>query len=141
MALISLVYVSFASQAMNDDELKGLLQECRTKNQAKDITGMLLYRGGFFIQALEGEAEVVNALYERIGQDARHRGVLKVTSEPIEKRSFSSWAMGFNKLADQPPELMEGYTDFLSSPNTAFFTDQPNRAQVLLKSFQERIYF
>jgi hypothetical protein len=141
MSMISLVYVSFASQPMSDDELRELLEECRTKNHGRNITGMLLYRDGFFIQALEGEAEVVNALYERIGQDARHRSVLKVTSEPIEKRSFNNWAMGFNKLGDQPPEPMEGYTDFLSNPNAAFFTDQPDRAHALLKAFQERTYF
>lgn len=141
MGLITLVYVSFATQPLDDAALKDILAIARKNNQELNITGMLLYRDSFFIQALEGEESVVNALYDKISHDPRHKGVLKVYSNAIPKRSFTTWAMGFNKLSDTAPEGIEGYTDFLSNPNTAFFTDQPDRAQVLLRSFQEHTYF
>ncbi|MCA0452485.1 MAG: BLUF domain-containing protein [Chloroflexi bacterium] len=141
MGLITLVYVSFATQPLDDNQLKEILAVARENNQKLGITGMLLYRDGFFIQALEGEDTVVNELFDKIAQDPRHKAVLKVYSNAIQQRSFTSWAMGFNKLNDTAPDGMDGYTDFLSNPNTTFFTDQPDRAKVLLRSFQERTYF
>jgi hypothetical protein len=141
MGLITLVYVSFATNPLNDEELKKILAVARKNNQEAGITGMLLYRDGFFMQVLEGDEAVVNAKYNRIAEDPRHRGVMKVYSHPIEERSFSKWSMGFNTLRDSAPEGLEGYTDFLANPNQAFFTDEPTRAKILLLSFRLGTYF
>jgi hypothetical protein len=40
---------------MSDKHLEAMLKKARNKNEKSAITGMLLYRDGFFIQALEGE--------------------------------------------------------------------------------------
>mgnify|MGYP003395746249 CR=1 FL=1 len=141
MALLSLLYVSYADKKMTDEELTALLKEFRDKNTAKQITGMLLYRDGFFIQALEGEAEVVEPLFRKISADKRHRNILKVSQETIRNRSFTDWAMGFNKVEDKDLAGVEGYTDFLTSPDAAFFTSIPTRATVFLNSFKRRSYF
>jgi hypothetical protein len=55
MSLYCLVYVSIANQEMSDKHLEAMLKKARNKNEKSAITGMLLYRDGFFIQALEGE--------------------------------------------------------------------------------------
>jgi hypothetical protein len=55
MGLVSLVYVSVARELMSDEDLKAILEVARRKNAERNITGMLLYRSGYFIQALEGE--------------------------------------------------------------------------------------
>lgn len=141
MGLITIVYVSVSSHPMTDDELKTLLEECRAFNSPNQVTGMLLYREGFFIQALEGEAEVVEKLYEGISKDPRHIKVLTVYRNAIEKRTFEDWAMGFNKLTEADGQDIEGFTDFLASPDTDFFVHHPGRAAVLLNSFRERNYF
>lgn len=143
MGLISLVYVSFASHDMTDDELKDILKVARQTNETLNITGMLLYRGRFFIQALEGEAEAVNELYEKIKKDARHVNVTLVDTHPITERAFVGWHMGFNKLKDTAPAGLgdDGYTDFLIHPTSQFFTDKPDRAKILLNSFRDQIYF
>lgn len=141
MTLTSLIYVSYATQPMTDDELLSLLKEFRQKNADKQVTGMLLYRDGFFIQALEGEADVVEPLYKKISMDKRHRNVLKVSQEIISERSFKSWAMGFNKVENKDMESVEGYTSFLAKPDVEFFTSKPTRARVLLNSFQQHTYF
>lgn len=141
MALTSLIYVSYVTKRMTDEELLALLKEFRDKNAAKNITGMLLYRDGFFIQALEGEAEVVESTFSKIAKDKRHRNILKVSQEVIKSRSFTNWGMGFNKVENKDLEGVEGYTDFLSSPDSEFFTTKPSRAKTLLGSFQRRSYF
>ncbi|MCU0511866.1 MAG: BLUF domain-containing protein [Anaerolineae bacterium] len=142
MGLIALVYVSVSKQKMPDDELRDLLHLCRERNGAKNITGMLLYRDSFFIQALEGEETLVDPLYERIKQDPRHQNVLTVYRTPIQERSFENWTMGFNRLDTLDLTTVSGYTDFLEHPfNTESFVRTPNRARILLQHFRDRTYF
>lgn len=142
MAMISLVYVSFASHELSDEELKDILEVSRRNNKPDGVTGMLLYRDGFFIQALEGEESVVRPLYEKIKQDDRHKNVLLVTESKINSRSFNDWSMGFNKLSDEDVEQLPGFTDFLQEQkDLSYFTDHPSRATMLLDSFKNRTYF
>jgi len=56
MKLIQLIYVSAATNRFNPAELRELLRLARLKNQQLDVTGMLLYHEGSFLQVLEGPA-------------------------------------------------------------------------------------
>lgn len=142
MGLISLVYVSVESYPMTDADLKAILETARDFNSKNGISGMLLYRDGFFIQALEGEESVVMALYERIRQDDRHKNVLLVYKNDIRARSFQQWSMGFNKIGDDIADSLPGFNRFLEDKaDMAFFTSQPSRATHLLELFKDRIYF
>lgn len=142
MSLISLVYVSFASHLLEDDELKAILKTSRDNNPAKDVTGMLLYRDGFFIQALEGESDVVEPLYDKIKQDDRHKNVTLVYRTEIAKRTFPNWTMGFNRIEHIDLAKVEGYTPYLDKPfKPEAFVQNPSRATVLLQAFKDRKYF
>lgn len=138
MGLISLVYVSFESRPMSDDDLKAILNTARQFNGEHQITGMLLYRSGYFIQALEGEEEVVQTLFDKIAQDDRHRNVLMIHKAPITERAFGNWTMGFKNLNGLTPADLPGYTDFLSQQiNPELLTSSPSRALAFLESFKE----
>ena len=139
--MITLVYVSFATKTMSDEELRDVLKVARENNKELDVTGMLLYRDGFFIQALEGEEETVLKLYDKIKTDPRHRSVLQVYRESVKNRSFEDWSMGFNKLDSGSLEGIDGYTDFLKKPNSDFFAKNPTYAKMLLNMFRTRSYF
>lgn len=142
MPLVSLVYVSFASHDMSDDELREILEVARRKNKELNVTGMLLYRDGFFIQALEGERNKVDPLYDKIAEDPRHRNVLKVYETEIKHRAFSDWSMGFNKISDEQIAQTPGFTEYLEKPDEShFFKDQPSRATKLLEQFKNQTYF
>ena len=142
MTLISLVYVSLAYHDMNADELKTILESSHRHNKPDNITGMLLYRDGYFIQALEGEAVKVEATYERIKLDTRHKNVVTVYKEEIEERTFNEWTMGFKNLDDVDPESLPAFTDFLTQPMDAEdFAKHPSRAKLLLESFRHHIQF
>lgn len=138
MGLITLVYVSFANKKMTEEELVTILDTARTNNKELDVTGMLLYRDGFFIQALEGEQDIVEPLFAKISQDERHKNILTVYQNSIQERSFSDWSMGFNRLEDSDLEELEGFNGML---NANFFADKPSRAVSLLESFRNRSYF
>lgn len=142
MALISLVYTSIAAQPMSDDELKSILETSRRNNAAVNVTGMLLHKDGHFIQALEGEENAVNPLYEKIASDPRHVNVYKMFTRKVKERSFGDWTMGFNQLSSIDPSELPGFTDFLTKPFDAkFLMENPSRALYLLEFFKNRTVF
>lgn len=109
--LISLVYTSSAAASFRETALENLLEESRRLNSARDITGMLLYRGERFIQVLEGPASLVRSLADRIGRDARHRDMRVLLEEPIESRRFAEWTMAYRPLHQHPDEAPAGFRD------------------------------
>ncbi|MBK9207916.1 MAG: BLUF domain-containing protein [Anaerolineales bacterium] len=66
--MISIIYVSTSVRLLSDDELMDILKVSRENNSVSDVTGLLLYKGGNFMQVLEGPEDVVNALYEKSKQ-------------------------------------------------------------------------
>ncbi len=70
------VYASSASKAFTKPDLQALLQEIRPKNANLGVTGMLLYKDGNFMQALEGEQGILTGLVRIIQHDSRHQGML-----------------------------------------------------------------
>lgn len=138
MALISLTYVSFEAYPMTEADLLKILDTAHKFNPSQNITGMLLFRNGYFIQALEGDDAAVDALYEKIAADPRHRNVMLVARESISRRSFGDWAMGFKNLHELDLTQYEDYIDLLKQPfNDQFFAENPSRAKTLLKLFVE----
>lgn len=97
--LIQVVYTSSAlSRHMPLDEVKQILRASRTNNTSKAITGLLLYRDGSFAQFLEGPADAVDSLYDKIERDPRHHGVIRVLRQSVTKRDFRQWSMAFRDL-------------------------------------------
>lgn len=141
MSLYCLVYESIANQEMSDEHLKNLLATARTRNITSNITGMLLFKNGFFMQALEGEKDVIENTFDKVVKDPRHRDVLVVYKKPIEQRRFPEWEMGFNKIDDKNAELIEGFSDFLNRPTPRFFRHQATLAELLLEQFKHKNIF
>lgn len=103
--MIYLVYISSAVRLLEDRELQQLADACRRNNASHGITGMLLYKGGNFMQLLEGEEAAVLELYGVIQQDARHKDVTLIRSGELTQRNFADWSMGFcnmDQAGDQP---------------------------------------
>ena len=95
--LVEFLYnsASVLSQPTNMD-LDHILASARRRNMAEEITGMLLYYRGEFVQILEGEKKSVENIYDKfINPDLRHTALNKVHQNTISHRSFSEWSMGF----------------------------------------------
>jgi hypothetical protein len=102
--LLRLVYVSSATRLLSDAELTDLLRTTRRNNPVHDITGMLLYRSGNFLQVLEGPPDSVEATFARIRRDPRHHNLIVLSREPHARRAFPRWAMGFRHLKAISPD-------------------------------------
>lgn len=112
--LYYLLYLSNATHPMEPGELKVLLDVCQKNNKGRDITGMLLYKGGCFMQILEGEKEQIRALFDKVCLDSRHENVVEIGFEPIRERSFSDWSMGFvdmDRVIPDSPDFGEYFQE------------------------------
>lgn len=95
-ALHSLVYLSSATQLFEPEQIQALLEDARTRNASRGLTGMLLYCEGNFMQVLEGPADDVRAVYARIARDPRHHTLIKLVEERVHERSFGDWSMAYS---------------------------------------------
>lgn len=129
--MIRLVYASHATVPFTDADLDALLETCRRHNVAHGVTGMLLYRDGDFLQALEGEEDAVRETFARITRDRRHAGTVVLDQSPIHEREFGSWAMGFRRLT--PTESPTGFVDYFRTPGGEWDGD----ASRMLAAFRE----
>lgn len=133
-ALVHLIYASVAVQRFDSSQLIELLQQSRIRNAQRGITGMLLHTEGNFFQVLEGPREQVHNLYRKITQDTRHSQMTLIIDEPISKRTFECWSMGFVELSAKDLQQIEGCNDFFQS-GACFARISSGRAKKLLMAF------
>lgn len=132
-----LVYVSSATKPFSTEELVALLKKARAKNSQLDITGMLLYKDGNFIQILEGEEAAVKQLYSLISNDPRHCDTIIIDEGEQPQRQFGEWAMGFRNLNDPELQSMPGFSQFMNRPmSIKAFQDDPTGCMELLNIFR-----
>ncbi|MGB8169320.1 MAG: BLUF domain-containing protein [Chthoniobacteraceae bacterium] len=135
----SIVYVSTAVKPFSTEELAQLLDQSRERNQKRDITGMLLYKDGCFMQAFEGERGMVMGLHWRIERDPRHRNIVVLLDGPVLRREFPEWTMGFKNLGDEDIQLQPGFQEMSNSlTRGGQFSMDPSLAKRLLLSFTEQ---
>ncbi len=132
-----IVYVSAATEPFSKPALLELLNKARQNNQRLDITGLLLYKDGDFIQLLEGERTAVEALFKTISTDPRHAGTIVLIEGETDKRLFTDWSMGFRDLSDPEVQKTPGFSQFMNKPLSAQgFADDPNGCLELLALFK-----
>lgn len=110
--LLQLAYVSRATAEMDEHALLDLLRTARRANAAAAVTGLLLFRDGAFVQAIEGAEEDVRTVFARIEADPRHHRIRVLYERPATERDFASWAMGYAapstaRRATMPPPSLD----------------------------------
>jgi protein involved in polysaccharide export with SLBB domain len=106
--LIELTYVSEPAQNMSFLGLMRLLYHSYANNQALGITGALIYEDNKFGQVIEGAEKDIEALWQKIQKDSRHKNVRLIEAKSINERSFSKWTMVFQgneEIAKTLPEV------------------------------------
>lgn len=130
------VYSSSAVRPFSEAELEELLRRSRESNKRLGVTGMLLYKDGRFMQALEGEESVVRTLFQKIAADPRHCDVKLLDQGFTEEREFGDWSMGFERLTGDGLEAPEAASDFLGRTESARDFLEGGRAWRYLKLFR-----
>ena len=112
-----IVYGSQAKAPFSKLALKELLEKSRARNSDEGITGLLLYRysddfdKGYFIQAIEGPDDVLNALWDRISEDRRHHTIVTLAEGKQTDRMFPNWSMGFRNVEAKDLEALPGFAE------------------------------
>ena len=99
-----LIYHSIAKPGIGYQQLKEILLSAEKHNQHNEITGVLLYGEGQFIQLLEGTRENLTRTFLKISQDFRHRDATLVDFVEIAMRDFPEWTMKLIKWPENKPE-------------------------------------
>ena len=122
--LHALLYRSMAMRACSAADLDRITSAAATRNEANDVTGLLLYGNmellptlpGQFVQWLEGSEDAVAETFARIRRDRRHTDVQLLARGPMRTltrsnaRVFPVWSMAVRRLAGLPATL-EGFLE------------------------------
>ena len=134
--MIHIIYASVATEGFTSAQLTALLQKARGENERLQLTGMLLYSDGNFFQVLEGEPDSVDGMYKKLHLDKRHHQLTMVVREPIAKRYFADWSMGFSSVTPEELSEVDGLNDFFHD-GSCFVGLDSGRAKKLLAAFAE----
>ena len=97
MALFRLFYRSDSELIGGERAVReaafGIADTAAERNAREGITGALMFAGNVFVQLLEGERDALEATFERVCRDTRHRRILIIDYSEIEQRVFDSYAM------------------------------------------------
>lgn len=99
--LLRLVYASqinFEPQNQGDavdPAVAEIVSQSRRNNEPLNIGGVLCYGDGYFFQCLEGERSAIEALYDTIRNDSRHRNLTLLSKKAVSRRMFNLWSMKF----------------------------------------------
>jgi hypothetical protein len=110
---IRLVYASRATfppgldHASLNADVARILMQSRRNNPAQGLVGALYFSDGCFFQCLEGPVAAVDALYNRLPRDSRHRDLTVLSREAIAQPSFSGWSMKFVPNAAAVRQLLD----------------------------------
>jgi hypothetical protein len=90
------------------DLLADIVAASVRNNLMAGVTGLLLYRQGWFLQALEGDLDGVDRAFDRIRRDRRHFDVHVVADEAVFERVFPDWSMCASDIHDIPASILAG---------------------------------
>jgi len=115
--MYSLIYKSIGKPEFDSAAIFKMLLKAKRFNADNDISGCIIFYKGIFIQLLEGQKAKVEALYDNIKADDRHRDITTLIKTPADKRLWEDWSMAFydlsgsDKSVTQKRALLEIYFD------------------------------
>lgn len=94
----TIIYISNAVKLFEERHLNRLFYQSVHNNTSNNITGILLYNEGTFIQILEGKEKALSDLFKIIHCDRRHNNITKILDRKIGERLFKKYRTGFSTL-------------------------------------------
>jgi hypothetical protein len=107
-----ILYRSRATHPFTQEQLTDLVTHARAYNTYSDITGLLCYCDGTFVQLLEGPEASVLELYAAICQDPRHEQIETLSDTAGPTRWFADWRMA---LTTPPPTAFYWLLSYLEA--------------------------
>src|SRR5665647_1457444 len=114
-----LIYKSSETAPFSRTDLKHLLVGSRLRNTEADISGMLIYDRGTFLQMLEGDTAAIFKTFARIERDPRHKDISVLLRDPTAAdRAFGHWSMGYAG-GSTAAAILKGYVNLPDGLRTA----------------------
>ena len=136
--MIQTAYVSRAAETMTQEALLSLLQQCLANNESSGVTGMLLYGNDTFLQVLEGDEAVLEAVIDNIRKDPRHSRIHFLYRKPLERRQYADWSMGFKRISAQGLQAIGGLSEFREKDfNFDYLIEHETVVETLVERFRE----
>ncbi|MEM5517293.1 BLUF domain-containing protein [Henriciella sp. AS95] len=132
-----LIYTSSARHNLKAPHITDILTTSRENNRKAGVTGLLIYHEGTFLQVLEGDKAVLDALYARIRRDWRHSDCKMLLNECVTGRAFAGWSMLYRLGEDMDARHVRQLRDIRSaveSCETGDFASHP-MLSVFLRAF------
>ena len=98
--LYTLCYVSSSHDNLSAKDLEHLFRVNKRNNTDLDVSGILIYNNGNFLQILEGDENKVKSLFKKIQGDSRHNNLITLINDNIEERIFHDYDSGFIHFED-----------------------------------------
>ena len=97
-----LVYVSdyTGKDSELQADLEGICEASKRNNPKNELTGLLFFQSGKFVQAIEGDEDAIEGLMTRVDTDPRHANIKVVVDEAVSERSFPEWNMDTFNMDD-----------------------------------------
>ena len=93
--LYQLVYISRITSTglSSPSTLNDISETAIERNQIDNVTGILCYGNGYFLQCVEGSEQALTNLKNRLLVDDRHKELKILDFSEITKRRFASWSL------------------------------------------------
>ena len=109
-SLSAIIYRSRAVAAPSDLDLFYLLAQARKRNDAAELSGLILYDRGVYFQWLEGSNVALGQVWNSIRRDTRHADIMVLADQTIPIRLFESWHMRFAHRDHQHDSIVDGFS-------------------------------
>jgi hypothetical protein len=112
--LKTICYISDSRESESIENVKRIYDKAKQNNSKRNITGILIYQNGNYLQVLEGDEKYVDLTFSKIKFDPRHKNIIKVINNSIEQRIFEDYNFGFSvvKSSEEFKQLNE-YLEWL----------------------------
>ena len=97
-SILQITYVSTAVGGFAECQISELRKQWQSANVKRDIDSVLVNIGDSFLQLLEGERSMVEAVYKLIRQDPRHANIIQLTGQTVRERLFAGLSLGYAAL-------------------------------------------
>jgi len=108
--------------------LSDIISVSRKHNPQSQITGIISYREGQYLQIIEGPYVEVDKLMAKIAADPRHEDLWVFLDAPIVTRNFYNWTVSVFNFIDQSA-LFNAFIDSNMAVLTGFDDHQKSRIQ------------
>ena len=130
-----ILYVSDTASRGNRADLCAILEQSQANNARDGISGLLWWDGEHFLQVFEGPEAQVEACWQRIQRDSRHRNLIVLRDVAVDVRAFGNWTMAYRHecetadhhdavmrqlLSDVSPEISNAFLAMVAMADVDF---------------------